>query len=363
MLPAPLWRIVLCGCIALGAGIGLARMATRPNGPVYQGTLSARIVPVTVDRAGVVIEWHLAEGDVVASGQTLASIADPSVQRRRDQLAEQIARLEADRDRAIAQAELELDWRLKDVQSGIFAARLQSAEYLEERHRHEVEVAALTDLLNRNATAFWSGADSVTDSLVLKESMAQSTRLNTVLRLEAATNATEVCAAQVVLCDEQIESLEELKESLPERVRASVGVDAADRALEEALAQQQVLTAAESRTKISSPAIGRAGVFLKRVGEYAGVGEPIVEILDDSRRFVVVEVPSDRVAEFTLGRELTVVFPGQLRRTGRVIRIAPQAVVREASGGVAAAVVRVDIEQAGLVWPDVPIGARVDASL
>ena len=355
-LPAPLWRILLFGALALTAGTGLAYLATRSHHETYAGTLTARVVPITADRAGVISQWHVAEGESLLIGQSLASMADPTLTHRRRELDSSITRLQAELDRAIAKADLDLDWRMKDVTQTIFAARLQSAEYLEEKHLHEMEKVALTDLLTHGSTAFVASNDTVVDSLVLKESNAQTSRLNTVLRLEAATNATEVCTAQVELCDEQVEWLEELKETLPERVRKSVGVDMAEQELETAQAERDELEDAVAETTIASPAIGRAGVFFKRVGDYVTVGEPIVEVLDDSQRLIAVDVPSEKVAGFTIGREVSVIFPGDVRRAGRVIRVAPQAVSRGDASGIGS-VVRIHIEQAGVIWPTVPIGA------
>jgi multidrug resistance efflux pump len=348
--------------MALASGGGLAWLAVRAPAQTFPGTLGARIVPISSERAGIISQWHLAEGDAVKMGQPLVSLADPSVDRRRADLEAEIIRLESELDQAIARAELELDWRLKDVHETIFAARLQSAEYLEQKYLHEMERVALTDLLTHGATAFASPPDTVIDSLVLKESSNRSPRLQTVLRLEAATNAAEVCSAQIELCDEQVSRLEDLKETMPERVRRSVGVDSLQQRLKAVRDQRKVLANDDGLSVISSAAIGRAGIFFKRSGDYVAVGEPVVEVLDDSQRFVVVEVPSQMVGEFTIGREMNVNFPGDLRRRGRVVRVAPQAVRQ---GGVAGAgsVVRVDVEQAGMVWPSVPIGTRIDGSL
>jgi multidrug efflux pump subunit AcrA (membrane-fusion protein) len=362
MLPAPLWRILLFGAIALACGGGLASLATRAPSQTFPGTLSARIVPVTSERAGVISQWHVAEGDAVEPGQELASIADPSIDRRRHELDAQVIRLKSELDQALAKADLELDWRMKDVQETMFAVRLQSAEYLEEKYLREMEKVALTELLTHGATAFTATPDTVIDSLVLKESTDRASRLNTMLRLEAATNATEVCSAQVELCDEQVNWLEELKEALPERVRRSVGVDFIEERLDASRDERKSLQNVESQSVINSSAIGRAGIYFKRVGDYVAVGEPIVEVLDDSQRFIVLEVPSQMVSEFTIGRELDLTFSGNVRRKGRVVRVAPQA-VRQADVAGAGSIVRVYVEQAGMVWPNVPIGARVDGSL
>jgi multidrug efflux pump subunit AcrA (membrane-fusion protein) len=361
-LPAPLWRIVLFGVVALACGGGLAYLAVRAPAQTFPGTLSARIVPITSERAGVISQWHLAEGDAVKLGQPLASMADSSVDRRRQELDAEITRLEWDLDQALAKADLELDWRLKEVHQTIFAARLQSAEYLEQKYLHEMEKVALTDLLTHGTTAFATSPDTVIDSLVLKDSTNRAPRLQTVLRLEAAANAAEVCSAQIELCDEQVSRLEELKETLPERVRRSVGVDSLEQRLNAVRNERKTLANAESLSVIHSAAIGRAGIFFKRPGDHVAVGEPIVEILDDSQRFVVLDVPSQMVSDFTIGREVNVAFPGGLKRQGRVVRVAPQAVSQADVAG-AGSIVRIHVEQAGTVWPNVPIGARVDGSL
>src|SRR5690606_29344662 len=98
-------------------------------------------------------------------GHSLATLKDPASSRRRAELEARIATLHIELERARAQAELEVDWRIKDVQQTIFAARLQSAEYLEQKHRHEMEKVALTELLSQNATAFRPTPDTVIDSL------------------------------------------------------------------------------------------------------------------------------------------------------------------------------------------------------
>ena len=362
LLPAPVRRIVLIGTLALLAGFGLARMGERAPSQPYPGMLMARVVPVTADRAGIVEEWLTAEGEPVRIDQPLVAIADGSIETRREQLDADVVRLQAELERALAEAELELDWRIKEINDTIFTARLQSADFLEEQHAHDMEKVALTEVLESETTAFWTQPDTVIDSLVLNKSRAPESRLSTMLRLEAATNSSEVCSAQVELCDEQIESLEDLKDVLPARVRTSVGVDVAEQSLEQAQAERTALEEADARIVTVSPAIGRAGVHCKRVGEYAEVGDRLVDVLDDSQRFILIEVPSHRVAQFTIGRELTVLFSGDQKRSGRVARVAPQAVVRDVDSP-AATVVTVHIEQAGRVWPDVPVGTRVDVSL
>lgn len=361
-LPAPVWRILLFGAVALAAGTGLASLATRSTSRSFSGTLTARIVPIAAPTDGVLSQLLVSEGEEIEIGQPLASLTTPSLERRTAELDAEITRLHAELDRARAVAELELDWRMKDVQETIFAARLQSAEYLEEQHRHEMEKVALTELLTLDSTAFSTPPDTVIDSLILKNSASATSRLDTVLRLEAATNASEVCAAQVELCDDQVAWLEELKDSLPERVRTSAGVDVAEQRLEAARQERAALSEERAVSVVSSTAIGRTGVFLKRVGEFVSTGNPIVEVLDEAQRLVVVDVPSEDVGLFSAGRVVTVIFPGTVRAQGRVVHVAPQAVTAAGDPG-SDSIVRVHLEQAGTVWPPLPVGARVEVRL
>jgi hypothetical protein len=158
------------------------------------------------------------------------------------------------------------------------------------------------------------------------------------------------------MCEEQLDALEELKESLPERVRRSVGVDFIEQQIVALRGKLEQLENEQPQVVMASNVIGQAGVFLHKPGDYVSVGEVIVEVFDDVQRTVEVDVPSAQVDRFKLGAELPLRFPGHVKRTGRVARVAPQAVPAESGRGT---VVRVHLEPAGLLWPQVPIESEV----
>ncbi|MCA9026723.1 MAG: HlyD family efflux transporter periplasmic adaptor subunit [Planctomycetaceae bacterium] len=355
-LPAPIGRITIVGVLAIVAGVALVPLIMGGPSKSFPGQLTARIVPVTVDRAGVLTEWLVDEGDPIQIGDSLANVSVSELVEERNRLKEDIARLTTDLERANAQAELDLEWRLKDINAEIFTARIQSAELLEEKYRHEMEQVALSDLLNDNTTALWAPRDSVYDAVSLQKTDSPSSRLNTVLRVEAANNSAVVCQAQVEMCEEQVELLEELKDSLPDRVRRSVGVDVIEGQLADAQARLDELMEDESATTISSEVIGQAGVFLREVGDHVFPGDRIVEIFDDVRRYVTVDVPSSHVDTFTVGKSVGLNFPGNIERKGRIVNVAPQAIT---PGQGQESLVRVQIEPAGILWPSVPIDSQV----
>ncbi|MGE0374304.1 MAG: HlyD family secretion protein [Planctomycetaceae bacterium] len=341
---------------ALTAGCAAVWIARGGPSVVYRGQITARIIPVTAEQDGVLVRWHVAEGDPIRIGDAIVSISNPSLVETRRQLEQQIARLSVDLDRALAQADLDLEWRIKDVNAEIFNARLQSAELLEEKYRHEMERVALADVLTSNSTALWMPKDTVFDSIVLQDSENQQGRLSAVLRVEAAANSADVCSAQVEMCEEQVEALEHLRDSLPERVRRSVGADVVERQLEAARQSLELLSAEQPEMTITSTVIGQAGVFVRKPGDYVRTGDRIIEIFDDVLRYVVVDVPSGGVDAFKAGREFPLTFPGGVERRGRVIRVAPQAVATNSGGET---VVRVHLEPAGLLWPRLPIESQI----
>jgi hypothetical protein len=67
-----------------------------------------------------------------------------------------------------------------------------------------------------------------------------------------------------------------------------------------------------------------------------------------------------RIHEFPVGKTLALLFPGHEKRQGRVTRIAPQTQPRDHSRPAADSIVMVEVEQAGRLWPTVPIGTRIE---
>ncbi|MCA9073962.1 MAG: hypothetical protein KDA93_02930 [Planctomycetaceae bacterium] len=355
-LPAPLRRIVLVGVLSIASGLGVVRLMMGRTSQSFPGQVTARIVPLTADRAGVLSAWLVEEGAQVRIGDELASISITSLVEEKTQLEQDIARLNVDLERGLAQAELDLEWRLKDINADIFSARLQSAELLEEKYQHEMEQVALSELLKDNSTTLWATNDSVIDAVSVRKPDMRESRLSTVLRVEAANNSAEVCGAQVELCEEQVEALEELKDSLPDRIRKSLGIESIERQLVTAQTRLDQLNDGESELTLTSTVIGQTGVFLREQGDYVSPGDRIVEIFDDVQRYVTADIPSSCVDDYSVGTTVVLSFAGNEQRTGRVVMVAPQAVSRTPG---AESSVRVHVEPSGVLWPSVPIDSQV----
>ena len=357
---APPLRIAVILGLAFSSGLALTLMVSRRGGDGLTGRIVARTTYVTAHQAGVVIDRLASEGDSVSSGQPLLMLADKELQMQIERKQEQIAALETQLSQARAQAEVELAWRMKEIDADIVETQLRSADYLKERFDHELERSMWSDALSGFETVLCEQGDAAFKSLVAGARIPSNQRMHAMLRLELASNAIDVSAAQVEICDQQLRRLTQLKERLPNHVSEKAGVDVAQKNLSRAQAELARLQSQHSNLTIASPAIGTVGVFQTRPGEHLQPGDPIVELLDATQRWLVVEVPSDQITDFTADRAVRLKFPGDQKRDGRVHSIAPQATSSTQAGE---ATVTVRIEQSGKLWPDVPIGSHVQVHL
>lgn len=363
-LPASPLRIVLIVGLALAAGVGAAWGLSRRGGAVFDGRIEARTTFVNADRAGVVTELLAAEGARVTIGDPLVTLADGELQLLIARAQHDIATLTSERDRALAEAAVELAWRMKEIDADVVEAQLKSADYLKQKFDYELERSMWSDMLSSHETVMFDNGSEAFQSMVLRSRLPREQRMNAMLRHETACNAVDVSAVQVEICEQRLGELAKLREQLPERVREKAGVHVAEQRLATAQAELARLEARQTELTVASNAVGTVGVYRRKVGDHLNAGDPIVELLDGARRWLIVAVPSSQITEFTIDRELELTFPGKQERTGKVLSVAPQAEPHNIVAPAAAdAMVIVRVEQSGKLWPDVPLGSRVQVHL
>src|SRR5690606_8165886 len=132
---------------------------------------------------------------------------------------------------------------------------------------------------------------------------------NAVLKHETADNAVAVSSVQIEICQEQLTRLQHTKERLPEQIRQKSGVAVAGERLAQTQSEVDRLNARRAELIVKSNAIGTIGLFRAQSGDVLERGAPIVEILDDARRWVVAPVPSSVVPAFAQGQLVKLTFP------------------------------------------------------
>jgi HlyD family secretion protein len=343
--------------VSLICGLAAAAWLADLGGTKLHGYVHPRTTTIVAPRGGVIAQIDIRAGDALNPGSLIAHLADESLEARYQSKRGEIAAMDARLQTARAQAELDLDRHLRDVDSDICELQLRAAGFQKEKYDFELRKNMLRDVLASNQWAMFGETDQFMTSFLQSDESPED-RVFTVLRLEAVTNAAEVSTAQIESCEWNKDRLESLRGRLPDVVRRSAGVDVLTAQLNQSQCDLAQLEQARSGLQIKSTAVGKAGLLKISPGLAVAPGVPIVDVLDDVERVIVVHVPSAEIRQFKSGDSVRLTFPGRENRSGRIAAIAPQAIVPEgATGG--ESYVEVRIEASGELWPEVPAGTRV----
>lgn len=358
--PAAPLRTILFALLALVAGVAVSQWAAVGGRRAVPAFVQVRTVFVTAERDCRVVRLEAATGDRVTIGTPLVALSDSSLEQQLSAGRAQVEMLTRELRQMEARAKLELAQTERDLEHRIGELRLQAAAIRQHKFESELQRNLLADRLASHETALWDTGEALLKSLVLDQKWPRSDRLQTVLQLESCNHLADLYSETLDLCQSRIARLEQHRETVPAQIRESCGVEVTAARLKQAEAEATRLEQLQTELAVYSPAVGQVGEYRRRPGDQLRPGDAIVELLDDSQRYLIAEVPSTQIHTFTPGRTVALVFPGQERRQGRVGKIAPQARPRDASNPLADPVVAVEIEQAGRLWPTVPIGTRID---
>ena len=362
MAPHPIKTLAIC-LASLLAGAGFAVWYERHGDVRFDAYLAAYTTPVTAEHAGRVATLVKNEGERISIGEPLLTLTDSQLLQEIVVQKDEVAHAEIHLEHCLAEAALDLQWRANEIDQRIVDYQLRSAGFLKEKYDYELQKSMLTDMLASNQTAALSDADTMFKAFVVEGGMPEVERMTTALKLETVVNATDVSTAQVEICDQQLKRLEGIKATLPATVRRKAGVDSAEASVARSKSMLERIEGRRTELTVGSMAVGKVGVFRVQVGDHVQPGQTIVELLDDSRRHLRVEVPSSKISGMEVAQGVDVTFPGGIKRTGRIDSIAPQTIPTEVNSHGSESIIIIQVEQTGALWPDLPIGTRVDVSL
>lgn len=354
---------ILC-LAALATGISVATWLEVRGAASYAGQLQARTTSVAAGRDARIVSVSVATGQRVVPGEKLLELADDRLIGQIAAKKRELIELEADVQRVKATADVELEWRRRELQSEAFQTQLKAATMTQEKLSRQVEQLAWQEhLTNRNAEsgegALLAEAASPFRSIILNTRLMDERRLQAMLKEDAAAVAAESLAIQLTLCEQQLERLKKLDEDLPNKVRLSAGVELAGTRLTRVREELSSLEQQRDSLTIVCPSHGVVGAVLHEPGDLVEPGSTIIELFDDDRRHLVASIPSSAVARLKPGTKLTLIFPAGLKRIGLVAAIPPQAIANRRGDEFADSQVAVRIEPAGKLWPKIPVGSRV----
>ena len=361
-------RLLPLAVLALVCGLGATLWVSRAGEVRLIGYLHAEQSIVYAPHSGHIESVQTRSGELVKPRQPLIQLTDDSLNHEISAKSREVTSLQAALEQCRAKAEVQISLRRKEVDDDLLRTRLDAAKYLREHYAANVEHVTLRNLAKSSTTGTWLVATPdflsqperifnaiSTEPLVTPNEM----KFTTVMRQELARNFAETNKVNAELCDQHIDKLEKLRESLPEMIRKAAGVDVAEAKLAQAAEQLETLNQQKAAMSVTSPGHGIVGAYSKHTADPVGVGEPLVTIHDRERPFVEVDVPSREVIRLHVGQTLLLDFAGE-HRTGRVQFICPQAHNRN---GDSDSYISVRISPAGKLWPDVAIGSAVSVRM
>ena len=357
--PAAPARLILLGLVAGCCGLGVTSWLDGSSQPVYSGRLQAHSVAVKAGRQARIVALPAESGTSVKPGDTLVVVADQPLEDRIRRQTQEVKELESEADRVAAAAEIELQWRQRDLQSERFELQLKAANLLQDKINRQVEQIAWQERLS--SLSSWSSQEDGPFGGLLQRSFPDNGRIQAMLKEDTAASAAETIGIQLSLCENRVAEIEKLEKELETKVRISAGVNLAQQRLERAREELKTLEGQCDSLKITSPSYAIVGVPQRHAGDIVQAGETIVELLDPERRFLIAEVPSSAGAEFPTGSRVTLMFPGNEVRDGIVRELPPQ--TDQPTGRTQESFLEVRIEPAGRLWPNVPIGSRVNVTV
>ncbi|MFQ5731516.1 MAG: HlyD family secretion protein [Planctomycetaceae bacterium] len=348
--PAPRTRTFVLVAIVLGFSVFLTGWADSEE-EFATGRLAARTTDVLAETNGRVETWLVKPGADVGPDVGLLVIRDEGRAGEIAAVTAEIARLESEQIRRRAQAEVDLSWRLRSLNGEILKTQLKTAELLQQEYDRNIEFHAWHDALRKAAPGTRTASpDDVFRPVSHSVNLLGDPRLDAMRNHETARNAVEVARVQLLLCEDRLRELRELRRELPDRIRIAAGVEATTRQIAAAKERLRELETTPAQQELQADAYGRVRL-LSKPGSHVMAGDVLARIVDDERRFLSVSVPAEKLARFQSGSAVQLRFPGDEQRRGRV------AALRTAKKD--GAPPTIIVQPTGRLWPRIPVGSAV----
>jgi multidrug efflux pump subunit AcrA (membrane-fusion protein) len=360
--PASRSRTIMLSLMVLFAGIKFTGWIETSGAESFRAVLHAHSTTITADRNTRILKLLVEEGGRAEIETPIVVLADEGLTAKRQAQQDEVDSRRIDYSKANAQAKMDLIWRIKQLDAEILELQLRSAEFLKHKFDVDVETTAWSEVLPKSQQVVSpTEPDAVFRTVEYETATLGRLQIEALLRRSVAWNASEVAAVQIQLCEDRLKELEKLKADLPATIRLSAGVVEAERRYKQAVDELTEIENQQQQITLTASAYGTVGVFRKAIGEKVSAGEPIVEILDHDRKFLVMHFPSEKLSKIAEGDEVSLRFSGGAERIGVIQSMPPQ--TEKTPAGNHDDRIAIRIEEFGKLWPNVPIGSAVEVLL
>ena len=371
-LPASFLRTAVVLALSLLLGMLFVHWLQLRDARSFGGNVFAKTATIQATRDAEISEIFVQDGDVVEAQQEVVVLQDNSLKKQIAEQRREVEKLARELDNAIAKSEMDLKWRLHELDKEILENRLVASNKIQPASLKTVDSSFGDDRFKEvSHRRFTSDADEDINVRIEQRDYKpliyfrpdndgdDAVKAVIVRRVVPPLEKKEptVSPERRRLCEARIRELEEMKDGLAVRVRQAAGVDLFETKHAHALAELAELEQQATEFGLKSTRSGTVTRILQAVGSTVRKGDPIVQVMDPGIRHIVVTVPARDVARFDEGREVDVIFAGHHKRTARVERIPVEVATATQAGEPA---LSVTVVPTGRLWPAVPIGSAVE---
>ncbi|MDA0809044.1 MAG: HlyD family efflux transporter periplasmic adaptor subunit [Planctomycetota bacterium] len=361
--PASLLRTLSMTTAALVLSVVVTGMVAQRGESRFTGVLNAEVSRLSAPADGIVEWMDVKPGQIVLPGTELFIIRDTQLEERIRKARLTLDGFRIDLAAAAARAELEIQQRTTTLDSEAFDTELTLTGLLQQQFQHDFESTALGDYIDLFDSLASTEIPPVNLKLLAMPDKSQDfDRLRAMIERSEVENSLEALQTRIDLCEARLKELRDAIDALPTRVEAAHRIPVIQASIDSTTAQLQELQSLEAERTVNSPIYGMAGVLRVQELEAVSEGDLLVEIFDRDREFVSVSLPMSLVATLESGQEVTLHFPNDEERHGRIDSIPPQ-LMAEQSGPASEATFPVKVLSVGKPWPTLPIGSALEVSI
>ncbi len=359
-----LWSIVL---LSISLGIATNRWMYANSNLSYTGTLQVKSTAVRAPVEGILQSWVVEEGTQVDPQRLICKLADDNLERDIQSQQREVARLAARLITLQAEVDVKLHNHLRELDGDIYATQLQTADLLQKKYFHEIEVMAWREAraqkkMKQLTEEKFASLDPVINSLPVSSRNSErltDSKIDNLLKEEAAVNAVEATAAQLEICSKRLKELQLQKTRLLEKVKQANGLSEVEIQLSQAKAELEELKRRQLHQQVYSIDQGTITNYRHRPGEQIAAGEVIADLYQMNEAYIVAHIPCSAMQKFELESTVKCLFPNGEKRTGVVTHVAITTQQATDPAQENTPTVPVRIEQTGALWPSIPVGGRV----
>ena len=351
---------IVFAAIALAASAAVTWYLNSRVSEQFAGELQAETINVPVPESGTVESIAIRSGQVVYPDETLFIIRSSAHAQLVARAQAKVDALQADLRMTEARYKLELAQILSDMDTEVHRVEDELAQ-LEGRQFHlEFQETAWSDFMDALSDPVAS-TDTTDLTELLRDVPGPAMRFRAMVERGRIENEMDTQQTRIKLCESRLNRLDASRKQFPEILRTATGVPDIETRLAVARTQLTDARNSDSTLTVTASHFGMAGLVRVKESDVVEQDQTLLQIFDRGQESVRVLLPSRLMSDITVGQDVTLTFPGDELRTGRIDVIPPQ--VTESRANEREATIAVTIRPAGRTWPTLPIGTTVNVSL